>query len=254
MRRSRQFISDRSDGSPMPEAVDPQLVLEDVVAGYGPTVVLDGISLSFAQGETVAVLGRNGVGKTTLLETVMGFTTFHRGRIGYAGEAIEGWPTWRWSRAGVSLVPQEREIFPSLTVEENLRVAVRGGQWSPERAFDLFPRLAERRRNRGNQLSGGEQQMLAVARALMGSPSLLLLDEPLEGLAPIIVDSLISALQRLRAETSITMLLVEQHAMLALEFAPRAVALVRGKVVYDGPSDPLAGDEQRLSALIGVKS
>ncbi|MSQ71347.1 MAG: ABC transporter ATP-binding protein [Betaproteobacteria bacterium] len=236
----------------MPEANSRQLVLENVIAGYGPTVVLDGISLAFDQGETVAVLGRNGMGKTTLLETVMGFTTFHGGRIGYTGESIEGWPTWRRSRSGVSLVPQEREIFPSLTVEENLRVAARGGQWTTERAFDLFPRLAERRRNRGNQLSGGEQQMLAVARALMGSPALLLLDEPLEGLAPIIVDALVAALERLRKETAITMLLVEQHALLALEFAPRAVALVRGKVVYDGPSDALTRDAQRLSSLIGV--
>jgi branched-chain amino acid transport system ATP-binding protein len=139
-------------------------------------------------------------------------------------------------------------------VEENLGVARRGGQWTLDRAYDLFPRLSERRRNRGNQLSGGEQQMLAVARALMGCPSVLLLDEPLEGLAPIVVHTLVQALKRLRAETAITMLLVEQHAMLALEFAPRAVALVRGKVAYDGPSQVLAADTGRLASLLGVGS
>ncbi len=228
------------------------LALNDLRAGYGPTIVLDGINLRVDAGETIAILGRNGVGKTTLLETVMGLTTFGGGEIIFRGNQIAAWPTWRRSRQGLALVPQQREIFGSLSVEENLRVAQRGGQWSIERAFDLFPRLAERRRNRGNQLSGGEQQMLSVARALMGSPEVLLLDEPLEGLAPIVVHSLVEALQRLRSETSITMLLVEQHAVLALDFAPRAVALVRGRVVYDGASAMLANDTQRLTALIGV--
>jgi branched-chain amino acid transport system ATP-binding protein len=230
-----------------------QLALGGVTAGYGPTVVLDDVTLSFAAGETVAILGRNGVGKTTLLETIMGFTTFHRGRIDWEGAPIETWPTWRRARSGVALVPQQREIFASLTVEENLRVAARGGQWTVERGFDLFPRLAERRRHRGNQLSGGEQQMLAVARALMGGPRALLLDEPLEGLAPIIVEALVRALDRLRRETAIMMLLVEQHAALALELAPRAIGLVRGKVVYDGPSAALRADRERLAALIGVR-
>ena len=236
----------------MPDAVPAQIALQGVTAGYGPTVVLEHVTLSFAAGETVAILGRNGVGKTTLLETMMGLTTHTGGDIRFAGDAINNWPTWRRSRSGISLVPQQREVFPSLTVEENLRVAQRGGKWTPDRAYDLFPRLAERRRNRGNQLSGGEQQMLAVARALMGSPSVLLLDEPLEGLAPIIVQTLVQALKRLRAETAITMLLVEQHAMLALEFAPRAIALVRGKVAYDGPSQVLAADAGHLASMLGV--
>ena len=238
----------------MPEAARTQIELRDVTAGYGPTVVLEQVSLSFAAGETVAILGRNGVGKTTLLETMMGFTTHIGGDLRLEGITINDWPTWRRSRRGISVVPQQREVFPSLTVEENLGVAQRGGQWTPDRAYDLFPRLSERRRNRGNQLSGGEQQMLAVARALMGSPSVLLLDEPLEGLAPIVVQTLVQALRRLRAETSITMLLVEQHAMLALEFAPRAIALVRGKVAYDGPSQELAADTGRLASLLGVGS
>jgi branched-chain amino acid transport system ATP-binding protein len=228
------------------------LELERVSAGHGPTVVLDGVSLAISPGETVALIGRNGTGKTTLLETVMGLTTLHQGGLRFAGQAVEHWPTWRRARAGLALVPQEREIFPSLSVEENLRVAMRGGRWTVERAFDLFPQLAQRRRNAGNQLSGGEQQMLAVARALMGSPALLLLDEPLEGLAPIVVDSLVQALERLRAESDMTLLLVEQHAMLALEFAPRTVALVRGRVAYDGPSEGLRRDAPRLASLVGV--
>jgi branched-chain amino acid transport system ATP-binding protein len=229
-----------------------ELRLAEVSAGYGPTIVLDGVTLAFAAGETVAVLGRNGVGKTTLLETLMGFTRLHRGRIEWSGTRVEHWPTWRRARAGVALVPQEREIFPSLSVEENLRVAQRSAEWTPERVYDLFPRLAERRRNRGNQLSGGEQQMLAVGRALMGGPRLLLLDEPLEGLAPIIVDALVAALARLRSETRMTMLLVEQRALLALALAPRAIALVRGRIAYDGPSAALVDDAARLSTLIGV--
>lgn len=238
----------------MPDAARTQLELRDVTAGYGPTVVLEQVSLSFAAGETVAILGRNGVGKTTLLETMMGFTTHTGGDLRFEGDTINDWPTWRRSRSGISVVPQQREVFPSLTVEENLGVARRGGQWTLDRAYDLFPRLSDRRRNRGNQLSGGEQQMLAVARALMGSPSVLLLDEPLEGLAPIVVQTLVQALKRLRSETSITMLLVEQHAMLALEFAPRAIALVRGKVAYDGSSQVLAADTGRLASLLGVGS
>ena len=228
------------------------LALSGLSAGYGPTVVLHEVSLAFEPAETVAVLGRNGMGKTTLLETIVGLTTRHRGAIALGRETIEAWPTWRRARAGIALVPQEREVFSSLTVGENLGVARRGGEWSAARVYDLFPRLAERRHHKGSQLSGGEQQMLAIARALMGSPRVLLLDEPLEGLAPIVVDMVLAALERLRREAGMTMLLVEQHAHLALGFAPRAVALVRGKVAYDGPSSVLAADEGRLAALIGV--
>jgi branched-chain amino acid transport system ATP-binding protein len=232
------------------------LTLRDVSAGYGETVVLDGLSLALEAGGTLSLLGRNGVGKTTLLATVLGHTALHAGQIQFEGKPIERLPTYQRARLGIGYVPQEREIFPSLTVDENLTVAARGqaqpARWTRERVYELFPRLAERRRNMGNQLSGGEQQMLAIGRALMGNPSLLLLDEPLEGLAPVIVDALIAALRRLRQEDGLAMVLVEQHARLALEFAARAVILDRGKIVYDGESRPLLDDPQKLSHLIGV--
>ena len=181
---------------------NPDLTLEAVRAGYGRTVVLDGVSLSLAGGATLGVLGRNGVGKTTLLSTIMGHTTLHGGAIRFRGADIAALPAYARCRAGVGFVPQEREIFPSLTLEENLLVAARPGRWTLERVYDFFPRLSERRRNRGNQLSGGEQQMLAIGRALMGSPALLLMDEPLEGLAPVIVDALLSGLDRLKRRTT----------------------------------------------------
>jgi branched-chain amino acid transport system ATP-binding protein len=228
------------------------LTLEAVRAGYGRTVVLDGVSLSLAGGATLAVLGRNGVGKTTLLATIMGHTTLHGGTIRFRGADIAALPAYARCRAGVGFVPQEREIFPSLTLEENLVVAARPGRWTLERVYDFFPRLAERRRNRGNQLSGGEQQMLAIGRALMGSPALLLMDEPLEGLAPVIVDALLSGLDRLKREDDMALLLVEQNARLALEFAGNAIILDRGAVVYSGSSRALLDAPERLASLIGV--
>jgi branched-chain amino acid transport system ATP-binding protein len=161
-------------------------------------------------------------------------------------------PVHRRARAGIGFVPQEREIFPSLTVEENLIVAMRPAAWRVERIYEFFPALAERRRNRGSQLSGGEQQMLSIGRALMGAPRLLLMDEPLEGLAPVIVEALLAAMRRLREEAGLTILLVEQHARRALDFAETAVILDRGRVVYDGASTALHGDPERLAALIGV--
>jgi branched-chain amino acid transport system ATP-binding protein len=228
------------------------LALKQVSAGYGETVVLEGVSLGIAEGATLALLGRNGVGKTTLLATIMGHTTMHGGTLALAGRDITRLPIHRRAITGFGYVPQEREIFPSLSVDENLTVAARPGRWTVTRIFDLFPQLASRRRNMGNQLSGGEQQMLAVGRALMGNPALLLLDEPLEGLAPVIVDSLIAAFHRLRQEDGLAIILVEQHARLALEFAAQSVVLDRGKVVYDGPSKTLLDDPERLGALIGV--
>jgi branched-chain amino acid transport system ATP-binding protein len=228
------------------------LVLEHVRAGYGRTVVLDGVSLSLQSGATLAVLGRNGVGKTTLLSTIMGHTSLHGGTIRFRGQDITALPAYARCRAGIGFVPQEREIFPSLTLEENLTVAERPGRWTLERVYDFFPRLAERRRNRGNQLSGGEQQMLAVGRALMGNPLLLLMDEPLEGLAPVIVDALLSGLDRQKREDDLALLLVEQHARLALEFAESAVILDRGAVVFSGASRPLLEAPERLAGLIGV--
>ena len=229
------------------------LALHDVSAGYGETVVLDGISLTLDAGNTLSVLGRNGVGKTTLLASILGHTTLHAGRIVFRGQPIERLRPFQRARLGIGYVPQEREIFPSLDVDENLTVAVRSGaHWTRERVYDLFPSLAVRRHNMGNQLSGGEQQMLAIGRALMGNPSLLLLDEPLEGLAPVIVDALLAALRRLRADTGLAIVLVEQHARLALEFSARATILDRGKIVYDGASQALLDDPHKLADLIGV--
>jgi branched-chain amino acid transport system ATP-binding protein len=228
------------------------LALERVSAGYGETVVLEAVSLDLAPGDTLAVLGRNGVGKTTLLATIMGHTRLHGGGIRFAGREISALPAYRRARLGIGFVPQEREIFPSLTVEENLQVAARPGRWPLTRVYEFFPALAERRRHRGNQLSGGEQQMLAIGRALIGNPSLLLMDEPLEGLAPVIVDALLAGLDRLKREDDLALLLVEQHASLALELATRAIILDRGLIVFSGPSRELLDDPQRQNSLIGI--
>jgi branched-chain amino acid transport system ATP-binding protein len=228
------------------------LAVEHLTAGYAATTVLDDVSLRVEERGTCAILGRNGVGKTTLLATIMGHTALHRGSIRLAGRDITVLPVHRRARAGIGFVPQEREIFPSLTVEENLTVAMRPGAWRVERIYEFFPSLAERRRNRGSQLSGGEQQMLSIGRALMGDPRLLLMDEPLEGLAPVIVEALLAAMRRLRAEAGLTILLVEQHARRALDFAETAVILDRGRIVYDGASAALRGEPERLATLIGV--
>jgi branched-chain amino acid transport system ATP-binding protein len=229
------------------------LALQNVSAGYRETVVLEQVSLGLREGATLAVLGRNGVGKSTLLATVLGHTTLHAGQIAFRGKPIDRMRPFQRARLGIGYIPQEREIFASLTVEENLNVAVgAGNRWTHERIYTLFPSLAERRRNLGNQLSGGEQQMLAIGRALMGNPALLLLDEPLEGLAPVIVDALLIALRRLREDEGLAMVLVEQHARLALEFAPQVAVLNRGRVVYRGPSQTLLNDTNRLTELVGV--
>jgi branched-chain amino acid transport system ATP-binding protein len=232
----------------------PGLVVENVRAGYGETVVLDGVSLQLAQGGTLALLGRNGVGKSTLLATIMGHTTLHDGRIALQGRDIARLPAFRRNRLGLGWVPQEREIFRSLTVEENLAVAEGGsGRWTAARVYDLFPRLAERRRHYGMQLSGGEQQMLSIGRALMGNPVIVLMDEPLEGLAPVIVDVVLAGIERLRQEDSVAILLVEQHAKLALGVCQSAMVLDRGRVVYAGDSAALLAAPDRLSALMGVE-
>jgi branched-chain amino acid transport system ATP-binding protein len=230
----------------------PALELAAVTAGYGDTVVLDDLGLALGHGECVGVLGRNGVGKTTLILTIMGHTRLRGGRIRLAGRDIARSPPWRRARAGLGFVPQEREIFPSLSVREHLRIAARPGPWTIERAYQTFPALAERRSHHGDALSGGEQQMLAIARALVGNPAVLLMDEPTEGLAPIVVEQLVAVILGLRADAAMAMLLVEQHAELALELAPRCLVMDRGRVVHDGPSAALARDRERLQTLVGV--
>jgi branched-chain amino acid transport system ATP-binding protein len=228
------------------------LAVEALVAGYGATVVLDDLSFALPAGGTLAVLGRNGVGKTTLLATLMGFTDRHRGSIRFGDRAIERVAPHRRNRLGLGYVPQEREIFPSLTVEENLRIAARRQGWTLDRVYELFPSLKERRNNAGNRLSGGEQQMLAVGRALVGAPRLLLLDEPTEGLAPIVVEALAEALARIRDEAGLSIILVEQRVDLALAFARDAIVLDRGRIVWRGAARDLQQDESTKHRLLGA--
>ena len=228
------------------------LALRHVSAGYGETVVLEDVDLALARGESISVIGRNGVGKTTLLATVMGHTTVHQGEVTLGGVSLERLPIFRRARRGLGWVPQEREIFPSLSVRENLTIAARPGHWTLERVVALFPNLGARLSNMGNQLSGGEQQMLSIARALMTNPSVLLMDEPTEGLAPVIVEALAAVLQRLRSEGALSIVLVEQNSRVALAFSSRTVVLDKGRIVYDGDSSALRADPERLAALIGV--
>jgi len=229
------------------------LSLSDIRAGYGAGTVLDGVSLDLPEHGSLAVLGRNGVGKSTLILTIMGYTQIGRGRILWRGEDITGNAPHRRARAGIGWVAQEREIFSTLTVEENLTVASREGRWNLPAVYDLFPRLAERRRNLGNQLSGGEQQMLSIARALMTNPALLLLDEPLEGLAPIVVEELAAAIRRMTTESGDAFILVEQHADVALALTHSALVLERGRIVHSGPSAKLLADHAALDRLIGLR-
>jgi branched-chain amino acid transport system ATP-binding protein len=228
------------------------LELDAVSAGYGETVVLEDIRLALAEGETLSIIGRNGVGKTTLLATVMGHNTLHGGDVRLHGKTIARLPAHRRNWAGLGYVPQEREVFPSLTLRENLEVAARPGAWTIDKVFGLFPRLGERQKNRGNQLSGGEQQMLAIARALIGNPSVVLMDEPSEGLAPVIVEELARAVKRLAATEGLTMILVEQNTRLALDISPRTAVMDRGRIVFDGASEELKRDPDKLHRLIGV--
>ncbi len=226
------------------------LRLQGVRAGYGETVVLEDISFDVPERGALALLGRNGVGKTTLLATLMGHTQLHGGRIECRGQSIERLPVHDRSRLGIGYVPQTRDIFPSLSIEENLQVAARKGRWPMERVYELFPRLAERRSHMGNQISGGEQQMLSIGRALMGDPAILLLDEPMEGLAPIIVEMLMQALTRLIREEALTVVLVEQSAKLALQVTEEVLVLSRGRIIHSGKSAELLAQPDRLAQLI----
>ncbi|CBJ37335.1 ABC transporter ATP-binding protein [Ralstonia pseudosolanacearum] len=228
------------------------LSFERVTAGYGNAVVLDDVSFGLDAGGSLALLGRNGVGKTTLLATLMGFTRLHGGRIRWRGADIARVPPHRRARAGLGWVPQERWMFPSLTVEEHLTAVARPGAWDVARVYRTFPRLEERRRNLGNQLSGGEQQMVAIARALVTNPALLLLDEPMEGLAPIIVQELGRAIRALVDEGGMAVILVEQHARLALELTRRALVLDRGRIVHASASADLLADAPLLQRLVAV--
>jgi branched-chain amino acid transport system ATP-binding protein len=228
------------------------LAIEGMRAGYGDAVVLDDISLEVPEHGSLAVLGRNGVGKSTLLLSIMGYTVVSRGRVLWRGSDVTRMEPHRRARGGIGWVAQEREIFPSLTLEENLTVAARAGRWDLDAVYGLFPRLAERRGNMGNQLSGGEQQMLAIARTLMTNPALLLLDEPLEGLAPIIVEELLAVLGNVVRKEGMAAIVVEQKARRILEFTDRAIVLDRGRIVHVGDSAALARDPQRLEAHLGV--
>ena len=229
------------------------LELKDVRAGYGDAIVLDGVSLAVPEGGTLAVLGRNGVGKSTLILTILGFTRLHRGQILWKGRDVSRLAPHRRVQLGIGWVAQEREIFPSLTVEENLLVAARPGAWTLDKVYGLFGRLKERRANMGNQLSGGEQQMLAMARALMTNPTLLLLDEPLEGLAPIIVEELRAALQRMFRDEGMAALLVEQHTGVALGLTQDALVIERGAIAHRARSEDFAKDAATLERYVGLK-
>jgi len=228
------------------------LIAEEIVAGYGDSIVLEGVSFSLAVGGSLALLGRNGVGKTTLLLTLMGLASQKRGRLLFKGIDITRMPTYLRARAGLGWAPQERLMFPSLTVEQHLKVVARPGPWDLARAYHAFPGLAERRRNLGNQLSGGEQQMLAIARALMTNPSVLLLDEPMEGLAPVVVRGVVKVIDELVHSSELAVVIVEQHARIALELTEQAIVLNRGRITHRAASRDLLRDQAMLDRLVAI--
>jgi branched-chain amino acid transport system ATP-binding protein len=230
------------------------LKLEKVWAGYGEAVVLEDVALSLNEGDSLSLLGRNGMGKTTLLSTLMGAANFRSGVMRFAGQDLSKVAAHARAHLGLGWVPQERDIFPSLSVEENLTVVTRHGPWNLQKIYAMFPRLQERRGNMGNQLSGGEQQMLAMGRALMLNPKLLLLDEPLEGLAPLIVQELLSIIDQLTQESGMAVILVEQHARQILPLTRQALVLERGKTVFCGNSQTLLDDPALLDSWLGVSA
>jgi len=228
------------------------LNVEKVRAGYGEAVVLNDVSFSLGEGQTLALLGRNGTGKTTLINTLAGATRQHAGSITLGGVALHKLPSHLRAAAGIGWVPQERNIFKSLTVHENLTAVARPGRWNPGRVYEMFPRLAERKTNLGTQLSGGEQQMLAMGRALVVNPKLLLLDEPLEGLAPIIVSELLKAIARITREEGLSAIIVEQHPQAILAISDRAIVLDHGAVVHADTATALRAAPELLDRLLGV--
>ena len=238
----------------------PELLkVDQLSAGYGEAVVLNGVSLSLDEGQTLALLGRNGTGKTTLINTLAGATRMHAGSIMLGGAVLHTMPSYQRAAAGIGWVPQERNIFKSLTVHENLTAVQREGRgiaghkpWDPQRVYEMFPRLAERKTNLGTQLSGGEQQMLAVGRALVVNPRLLLLDEPLEGLAPIIVEELLRAIRRITRDEGLSAIVVEQHPQAILAISDRVAVLDRGTVVHAGTAEALSAQPELLDRLLGV--
>jgi branched-chain amino acid transport system ATP-binding protein len=230
------------------------LELDGVWAGYGDATVLEDISFSMVPGASLALLGRNGMGKSTLLATLMGAARQTRGQLRFDGRDLGRVASHKRAHAGLGWVPQERDIFASLTVEENLTVVARPGEWSLSRVYTTFPRLHERRANMGNQLSGGEQQMLSMARALMTNPRLLLLDEPLEGLAPLIAQELLGVMAQMVRASSMAVILVEQHAHQILPLTREAIILERGRIVHKGPSDLLTNEPAVLDRWLGVAS
>ncbi len=232
----------------MPDA----LRIEGLTAGYGEAIVLAGVDMRLGQGESLALLGRNGMGKTTLVRAIVGLARRFAGTLVLDGRDVTPWPPERRARAGIGWVPQERNIFRSLSVEENLTAVARPGRWTPREVYALFPRLGERQRNLGTQLSGGEQQMLAVGRALVLNPRVLLLDEPLEGLAPIVADELLAALRRVVHEEGLATVIVEQNARKVLALADHALVLVRGQVAHAGPAIALREDAAVLERHLGV--
>jgi branched-chain amino acid transport system ATP-binding protein len=228
------------------------LTAEGLHTYYGKSHILNGVSLEVAEGTITALLGRNGAGKTTTLRSLMGLTPARSGRITIFGKDTTRWPAYRIAGCGVGYVPEGRRVFPNLSVEENLKTPLeREGAWTLARVYQLFPRLAERRQNRGRQLSGGEQEMLSIGRALMVNPRLLILDEPSQGLAPLVVGEVFRLVARMRDE-GLSILLVEQNARMSLEIADHAYVLDNGAIVHSGPARELARDEARVQALAGV--